>query len=93
MPRNIVTESTPSQPMTMRALCASGGLNAGTPVAILDKLNGEVVKMIADPAVKEKFDSLAFVSAVGTRAEFAAFIKAEIAKWSKVAKDAGVRAD
>ena len=49
--------------------------------------------MLGEKAVKDKFDSLAFVSAIGTRAEFAAFIKSEIAKWSKVAKDAGVRAD
>ena len=69
------------------------GAPAGTPPAILDKLQAEIVKMMKEPAVKEKFDSLAFVSALGTRAEFAAFIKAEIAKWSKVAKDAGVRAD
>ena len=69
------------------------GAPAGTPVAILDKLNAEINAMMGDPAVKAKFESLAFVSAVGTRAEFAAFIKAEIAKWSKVAKDAGVRAD
>jgi len=49
------------------------------------------VKMAGDPAVKEKLDSLAFVPAVGTRQEFAAFIRAEIAKWTKVAKDAGVK--
>ncbi len=69
------------------------GAPAGTPPAILDRMNAEIVKMLDEPAVKQKFDSLAFVSAIGSRAEFAAFIKAEIAKWSKVAKDAGVRAD
>lgn len=69
------------------------GAPAGTPPAILDRLNAEIVKMLGEKAVKDKFDSLAFVSAIGTRAEFAAFIKSEIAKWSKVAKDAGVRAD
>ncbi len=64
---------------------------AGTPDAILDRLNAELVKMAGDPAVKEKLDSLAFVPAVGTRQEFAAFIRAEITKWTKVAKDAGVK--
>ncbi len=66
---------------------------AGTPVAILDKLNAELVRMVNDPAVKEKFDAMAFVNAVGTRQEFAAFIRAEITKWTKVARDAGVKAD
>ncbi len=66
---------------------------AKTPAAILDKLNAEVVKMMAEPAVKERFNALSFVSAVGTRAEFAQFIHDEIAKWKKVAKDSGVKAD
>lgn len=46
--------------------------------------------MLEDPAVKEKTASLAFVNAVGDRKGFAAFIRSEIAKWSKVASDAGV---
>ena len=66
---------------------------ARTPAAILDKLNGEIRKMLAAPEVKEKFVQLAFVSAGGSREEFAAFIKSEIAKWSKVAKDSGAKAD
>ena len=66
---------------------------AGTPAAILDKLNREIRKMLAAPEVKEKFVQLAFVPAGGSRAEFAAFIKSEIAKWSKIAKDSGAKAD
>jgi tripartite-type tricarboxylate transporter receptor subunit TctC len=49
--------------------------------------------MLAAPEVKEKFLQLAFVPAGGSRAQFAAFIKSEIAKWSKVAKDSGAKAD
>jgi tripartite-type tricarboxylate transporter receptor subunit TctC len=64
---------------------------AGTPDAILDRLNAELVKMAGEPAVKDKFETLAFVPAVGTRQEFAAFIRSEITKWTKVAKDAGVK--
>ena len=66
---------------------------AKTPVAILDKLNAEIRKMLASPEVKEKLNQLAFVPVGDSRAQFAAFINAEIAKWSKVAKDSGAKAD
>ena len=66
---------------------------AKTPVAILDKLNAEIRKMLASPEVREKFNQLAFVPVGDSRQEFAAFIRAEIAKWSKVAKDSGAKAD
>ena len=70
-------------------LCAP----ARTPVEILNKLNGEVKKMLAAPEVKEKFVQLAFTPVGDSREQFAAFMKAEIAKWGKVAKDSGARAD
>ena len=49
--------------------------------------------MLADPAVKERLDALAFEPAGQSRAAFAEFMKAEIAKWTKVAKAAGAKAD
>ena len=70
-------------------LCAP----AKTPVAILDKLNAEVQKMLASPEIKEKFDKLAFTAAGDSRQHFAQWIKSEIAKWSKIAKDSGAKAD
>jgi tripartite-type tricarboxylate transporter receptor subunit TctC len=66
---------------------------AKTPVAILDKLNGEIHKMLASPEVKERLNQLAFNPIGDSRQEFAAFIRAEIAKWSKVAKESGAKAD
>ncbi len=70
-------------------LCAP----AKTPVAILDKLNAEVKKMLASPEAKARMADLAFTPVGDSRAEFAAWIRAEIAKWSKIAKDSGARAD
>ena len=70
-------------------LCAP----AKTPAAILDKLNAEVVKMLASAEAKEKIDQLAFTPVGDSRAQFGAWIKAEILKWSKIAKDSGARAD
>ena len=70
-------------------LCAP----ARTPVEVLDKLNAEVKKMMADPAVKEKFNTLAFEPIGDSRAEFSAFMKAELAKWTQIAKASGAKAD
>ena len=66
---------------------------AKTPPEILNRLNAELQKMLADPAVRKRMDELAFTPVGGTREEFAAFIRAEIAKWSQVAKASGAKAD
>ncbi|MGZ5071555.1 MAG: Bug family tripartite tricarboxylate transporter substrate binding protein, partial [Usitatibacter sp.] len=64
-------------------LCAP----AHTPAAILDKLNAEVRKMLASPAARARIDELAFTPVGNSRKEFGDWIRAEIAKWSKIAKD------
>ena len=66
---------------------------AKTPAAILDRLNAEITKMLASPEVKERLAALAFMPVGGSREQFGAFMKAEIAKWSKLAKDTGAKAD
>ena len=66
---------------------------AKTPHAIVDKLNAEIRKMLQDPAVKAKFEQLAFEPVGDSREQFTAFVKGEIAKWSKVAKDSGAKVD
>jgi tripartite-type tricarboxylate transporter receptor subunit TctC len=66
---------------------------AKTPQPILDKLNAEIRKMLQDPAVKARFEQLAFEPVGDSRQEFTAFVKNEIAKWSKVAKDSGAKID
>ena len=66
---------------------------AKTPQPILDKLNAEIRKMLQDPAVKERFAQLAFDPVGDSREQFTAFVKSEIAKWTKVARDSGAKAD
>jgi tripartite-type tricarboxylate transporter receptor subunit TctC len=66
---------------------------AKTPEPILDKLNQEMVRIINHPDVKERLATLAFTPAAGTRAEFAAYMKSEIAKWGKAVKDSGAKAE
>ncbi len=66
---------------------------AKTPGSILDRLNAEIRSMLQDPAVKARIDQLAFTPVGDSRQEFTAFVRSEISKWSKVAKDSGARAD
>ena len=66
---------------------------AKTPRPIIDRLNAEIRKMLQDPAVKERLAQLAFVPVGDSPEQFTAFVKSEIAKWSKVAKDSGAKAD
>ena len=66
---------------------------AGTPPAIVEKWHQAIVKMAADPAVKQKLDALGFVPVANSPAEFTDRIKSEAARWDKVAKAAGIHMD
>jgi tripartite-type tricarboxylate transporter receptor subunit TctC len=66
---------------------------AKTPVAILDKLNAEIVRILKEPDVRERLNALAFTPVPSTRAEFAAFMKSEIAKWGKAVRESGAKAE
>jgi tripartite-type tricarboxylate transporter receptor subunit TctC len=64
---------------------------AGTPPEIVAKLNAEVMKIFSDPAFRTRFlDTQMFESMAGPPDAFAAFIKAEEAKWSKIIRDADI---
>jgi tripartite-type tricarboxylate transporter receptor subunit TctC len=63
---------------------------AGTPKEIVDLLQREIAASLALPEVKEKILALGFEPSGITPAEFAAYIRAEIAKWRKVIEDAHI---
>ena len=66
---------------------------AGTPPAIIARLNREVAAFLARAEVKERFLSTG-AEVVGSKPEqLAATLKADTIKWSKVIKDAGIRLD
>lgn len=66
---------------------------AGTPAAIVNKLNAEIVRMLQLPDVRERLGTLGAEIVGSTPREFAEHIQREIPKWAKVIKDAGVRLD
>ena len=66
---------------------------AKTPSSILDKLNRNFVSVLTMPEVKERLFAQGYEVVGGTREQFGAFIKSEIAKWAKVVKEAGIRVE
>ena len=65
----------------------------GTPPTIVAKLQQEVAKTLADPAIKAKADAAGLYPATGTSADFSAFIKTEADRWSKVVAETGMKYD
>ncbi|WP_348755330.1 tripartite tricarboxylate transporter substrate binding protein [uncultured Aquincola sp.] len=66
---------------------------AGTPPAIVNKLNAELAKIIAQPEMKARMDGLGLEYSPNTAEQFAAFQRTEQAKWAKIVKDGNVKVD
>jgi tripartite-type tricarboxylate transporter receptor subunit TctC len=64
-----------------------------TPKPIVDKLNREIVHILAEPDVKAKFDQTGNFAVTDTPEEFAVFIRNEAARWEKALKDANIKFD
>jgi tripartite-type tricarboxylate transporter receptor subunit TctC len=65
---------------------------AGTPKDVVAKINGELVRLVNAPEVRERMAREGADPVGSTPDEFAERVKSEIAKWSKVSKDAGITA-
>ena len=65
----------------------------GTPEEIVDLIYREVVKIVAMQDVKDRLAALGFEPVANTPQEYAARMKREIAKWSKVARDANIKVE
>ena len=65
---------------------------AGTPRAIVDNVQREVVNVYADPVIAEKLEKSG-ISAVSssTPEEFEAFVRKELDRWNRVFKDSGIK--
>jgi len=63
----------------------------GTPGDIIDLLFREIARAIASPDVKEKMQAIGYEPAAVPPDEFKAWIKADMPKWAKVIRDAGIR--
>ena len=66
---------------------------ANMPADILNKTSSELMKTINSPSVKEKYLAMGAEPVGNTPAQFAMFIRNEIAKWTKVVKESGAKVD
>ena len=66
---------------------------AKTPKAIITLLNQEIVRIVEQQDVKDRMLALGFEAAPYTPEEMAGFIKVDIAKWTSVIRNAGIKAD
>jgi tripartite-type tricarboxylate transporter receptor subunit TctC len=82
-----VAETLPGfQCITWYALFAPGG----TPPPLVNKLNGEMVRMLADPVFAKRLTDQGQEPQSSTPAELAAYLRAESTRWSGVIKAAGL---
>jgi tripartite-type tricarboxylate transporter receptor subunit TctC len=68
-------------------------LPAGTPKAVVDKFHDDLVKVMQQADIKEKFAGLGVDAVSGSPAELAAYIKAEKAKYAKLIKEADIKVE
>jgi len=68
-------------------------LPTGTPKPTAEKFHADLVKVMQDPEVKEKFAQLGVEATSGTPEQFGAFMRAEVAKYAKLIKEADIHAE
>jgi tripartite-type tricarboxylate transporter receptor subunit TctC len=64
---------------------------AGTPTAIVEKLNAEIAAAMESPEVQKQLLSEGAETVRMSSAAFGAFMEKELAKWERVVKEAGIK--
>ena len=65
---------------------------AGTPKDVIERLNAEIGKVIAKPAIRDAWARQGAVPMTMTPAQFEAYLKGDIEKWAMVIQQAGIKA-
>ena len=65
---------------------------AGTPRPIIDRLHMEIVKVVRSPEFGQVLTNEGATAVGNTPAEFDAIIRADVAKWAKIIRENGIRA-
>ena len=66
---------------------------AATPGGIITRLNGELIKLAATPDYRQQLEKQAFEPLTSKPEQFPAFVQAELDKWGKVIKTAGIKSE
>lgn len=75
--------------VSMNGIVVAGG----TPRPLIQRINADFHRMMKDPEVAKKMEEFGLVNAANSPDEFAAYVRTEIARWTRVAKAANVRMD
>jgi tripartite-type tricarboxylate transporter receptor subunit TctC len=65
----------------------------GTPAGVVDKLNGEINKVLVDPKIYQRFAEVGGTAMGGSPADYGNLIASEVQKWAKVVKSANLKAE
>ncbi len=68
-------------------------VHAATPAAVISRLNAEINKVLSTPEVRELMRSQGMIAAAGSVEQFAALLKSDGARYSRIAREANVRLD
>jgi tripartite-type tricarboxylate transporter receptor subunit TctC len=66
---------------------------AGTPRPVVNQLNAEIVRILSLPEVRDKLIGIGMEPVTNSPDEFAAYVQSEIAKWARVVKASGAKAN
>jgi tripartite-type tricarboxylate transporter receptor subunit TctC len=66
---------------------------AGTPKAVVDRINAEMKRAVANPGFVKQLEAIGLEPASSTPAEFHDMIRAELKRWTRVIKEAGITAE
>jgi tripartite-type tricarboxylate transporter receptor subunit TctC len=66
---------------------------ASTPPEIAQKLNDAVLRAVKSPDIKDRLDALAFEPTAASLKETAGYVRDEVAKWAKIVRETGAKAE
>ena len=66
---------------------------AGTPREIVQKLNDAILKSVHEPDLRQRLDALAFDPTAAPLAQTADYVRSEVAKWARVVRETGAKAE
>jgi tripartite-type tricarboxylate transporter receptor subunit TctC len=84
-----ISETVPGYEVTVwYGLCGPGSM----PRPLVERINADLVKTVTSPETAKRLADVGIEAAPNTPEQFAAFARAEVAKWAKVVKEAGITA-
>lgn len=66
---------------------------AATPRAVIARLNADLIKVLSEPDIRERFHALGYEVAASTPEQFGEWLRVESVKWGKVVRDYGITAE